>query len=579
MRRLRAARPILRLSAMATTSVLLTIAACAATTGDPAPVLLGAPPHRYAWEAGWLKPPDGKLGNTHGVIVEDSAGLLYLNTDTERAISVYGPDGALVRAFGAEEGEGVHGTCIAREKDGEFLYHVNFRLNHWKKRKLDGTVVWERGAPVESGKYDDPKKFHPTSIAVVPDGPIFVADGYGASWVHQYDHDGKYVRSFGGPGVMNCCHGLLVDTRREPHTLLVADRENSRLLRYDLEGNQLGVIQGMFRRPCSVQERDGYLAVPDLAGRVTILGPDDALVAQLGDQPDESKRARNDVPLAEWRDGVFLSPHSAHWDRAGNLYVMDWNFLGRVNKLRRLLPPFQKDGVGYDDTPFLPGSEWRVHDRNRPPAEIVASSSGTLMSKPPDGAIVLFDGKDMSAWRKSGKDGDAAWLVKDGYAEVNGTGNVETRESFGDCQLHLEFATPFPTKGDSQGRGNSGVFLMGRYEIQVLDSFENRTYADGQCAAMYGQFPPLMNASARPGEWQTYDITFRAPKFDGEKLATPATVTVVHNGAIVHANQAFLGATAHRSLPKYAAHPAALPLALQDHGDPVRFRNIWIRRL
>ncbi len=560
---------------MTLTTALLLLAACAAPIRAQSPVTLGAPPHRYAWEAGWLKTES--LGNTHGVIVEDSAGLLYLNTDTERAISVYGKDGQLVRSFGAEEGEGVHGMCIVQEKDGEFLYHVNFRLHHWKKRKLDGTLVWERGVPTESGKYEKPDQFHPTSIAVVPDGSIFVADGYGLSWVHQYDHAGKYVRSFGGPGAMNCCHGLLIDTRRTPNTLLVADRENSRLLRFDLEGNQLAEIKGMFRRPCSIQERDGYLAVPDLAGRVTILGPDDQLVAHLGDQPDEKKRARNDVPKAEWQDGVFLSPHSAHWDREGNLYVMDWNFLGRVNKLRRLLPPLVKGGVGYDDTPFLPGSEWRVHDKNRPPAEIASGAAGALFTPPPQGAVVLFDGKSLAAWKSGAK--DAAWKIQDGYAEVNGTGNIETREKFGDCQLHLEFATPKPPKGDSQGRGNSGVFLMGRYEIQVLDSFENRTYADGQCAAMYGQQPPLYNASLPPGEWQSYDITFRAPRFADGKLASPATVTVVHNGVIVHANQAFLGATQHRALATYSPHEAELPLALQDHGDPVRYRNIWIRRL
>ncbi len=568
---------------MVITTLLFALATSVLSADGPTPTdpTLGAPPHRYVWETGWLKPPASELGNTHGVIVEDSNGLLYLNTDTERAISVYGSDGAFVRAFGAEEGEGVHGMCIVKESDGEFLYHVNFRLHTWKKRKLDGTVVWERGVPLESKKYASANEFKPTSIAVVPNGAIFVADGYGTSWVHQFDHAGQYVRSFGGPGVMNCCHGLLVDTRREPHTLLVADRENARLLRYDLEGELLGEIKGMFRRPCSVQEKDGYLAVPDLAGRVTILGPDDQLVAQLGDQPDASKRARNDVPRAEWQDGVFLSPHSAHWDRGGNLYVMDWNFLGRVNKLRRLLPPMRKDGVGYDDTPFLPGSEWRVHDKNRPPAEVVNPGMRDLPVPPPDGAIVLFDGVDLSQWGSESKDGskDASWAVTDGYAEVNGTGNIETRASFGDCQLHLEFRTPKPPKGDSQGRGNSGVFLMGRYEIQVLDSFENRTYADGQCAAMYGQTPPLYNASLQPGEWQSYDITFRAPKFAEGKLVTPATVTVVHNGVIVHANQAFLGATQHRAVATYSAHEAELPIALQDHGDPVRYRNIWIRRL
>ncbi|MBL8860770.1 MAG: DUF1080 domain-containing protein [Planctomycetes bacterium] len=256
---------------------------------------------------------------------------------------------------------------------------------------------------------------------------------------------------------------------------------------------------------------------------------------------------------------------------------MDWNFLGRVNKLRRLLPPALAGGVGYTDTPFLPGTPWRVHDQNRPPAEVVEPAGGTLLAPAPEGALVLFDGSDLTRW--AGGQGDAAWLVRDGYAEVNGTGNITTRASFGDCQLHLEFATPRPPKGDSQGRGNSGVFLMGRYEVQILDSFENRTYADGQCAALYGQYPPLYNASRGPGEWQTYDITFRAPRFEGERLVSPATITVVHNGVVVHANQTFLGATRHKEVATYAPHAAELPLVLQDHGDPVRFRNVWIRRL
>lgn len=229
---------------------------------------------------------------------------------------------------------------------------------------------------------------------------------------------------------------------------------------------------------------------------------------------------------------------------------------------------------GYRDTPLLPGGKWRVHDADRPPpASVTPGECGS----PPSDAIVLFDGKDLSAWRSGDK--PAAWKVTEGYAEVNGSGNIETRASFGDCQVHIEWAEPTPVKGESQGRGNSGIFLMGRYEVQVLDSYENRTYADGQCAALYGQEPPLVNACRRPGEWQSYDILFRAPRFDGDKLVSPAVVTVLQNGVVVHHAMPFLGATAHKALPHYAAHPAEAPLALQDHGDPVRYRNIWIRRL
>jgi hypothetical protein len=163
--------------------------------------------------------------------------------------------------------------------------------------------------------------------------------------------------------------------------------------------------------------------------------------------------------------------------------------------------------------------------------------------------------------------------------EVNGQGSIETRERFGDCQLHLEWAAPANVEGFGQDRGNSGVFLMGRYEVQVLDSRDNATYADGQAAALYGQTPPAVNASKAPGEWQTYDILFRAPRFANDTLVSPALVTVIHNGVVVHHATAFHGATAHKQTGAYAAHAADGPIVLQDHGSPVRFRNIWVRRM
>jgi len=169
--------------------------------------------------------------------------------------------------------------------------------------------------------------------------------------------------------------------------------------------------------------------------------------------------------------------------------------------------------------------------------------------------------------------------VRDGYAEVNGTGSILTKEQFGNVQLHVEWATPAKVESESQGRGNSGVFMMGRYEIQVLDSYENRTYADGQASALYGQYPPLVNACRKPGEWQTYDIVFRAPRFADGKLVKPARATVFQNGVLTQDAQEFLGRTEHRKVGEYAAHEAALPIGLQDHGNPVRYRNIWIRKL
>ena len=169
--------------------------------------------------------------------------------------------------------------------------------------------------------------------------------------------------------------------------------------------------------------------------------------------------------------------------------------------------------------------------------------------------------------------------MQDGYVQVNRTGDIQTKQEFGDCQLHIEWAAPSPAKGESQGRGNSGVFFFGRYEIQVLDCFENLTYPDGQTAAVYGQMPPLVNACRKPGEWQSYDLVFRAPRWDGDTLVSNARVTVIQNGVVVQDAQPFLGATAHRAVTQYAKHESALPLSLQDHGNPVRYRNVWVRKL
>lgn len=239
-----------------------------------------------------------------------------------------------------------------------------------------------------------------------------------------------------------------------------------------------------------------------------------------------------------------------------------------------------KPKVGYTDTPLLPGSKWRVHDAERPQPKVVEPGSASTQAepgKPPSDAVVLFDGKDLGAWK--GRGGDAKWKVENGAMVVNGTGDIETKEQFGDCQLHIEWSTPAEVKGHSQERGNSGVFLMGRYEVQVLDSFDNVTYADGQAAALYGQTPPLVNACRKPGEWQTYDIVFEVPRFEGERLVKAGRVTVFHNGVLVQHAQELLGDTAHRAVAAYHPHPPQGPIRLQDHGNPVRYRNIWLRRI
>jgi len=227
--------------------------------------------------------------------------------------------------------------------------------------------------------------------------------------------------------------------------------------------------------------------------------------------------------------------------------------------------------------------KWKIHDLNRPVPPVIdpgTASTQDAAGRPPSDAVVLFDGRDLSHWvDKNGK--PAQWKVANGYMEVAAkTGNISTRDSFGDCQLHVEFAEPSPGVGESQERGNSGVFLMGLYEIQVLDSYQNKTYADGQASAVYGQYPPQVNASRPPAQWQTYDIVFHGPRFatDG-KLLHPARVTVLHNGVLVQDNVELTGPTAHGERPPYKAGPDRLPLQLQDHGNPVRYRNIWIREL
>jgi len=242
------------------------------------------------------------------------------------------------------------------------------------------------------------------------------------------------------------------------------------------------------------------------------------------------------------------------------------------------------DGLGYTDTPLVPGQKWHVHDRSRPHPPVVTPPMPPREHPPapPSDAVVLFDGTDLNGWttRRKGKSRPAGWKVEDGYAEVvPGGGGIWSKQEFGDCQIHLEWAAPTPPNGRAQGRGNSGVFLMGRYEVQVLDNYQNPTYADGHAGAVYGQHPPMANACRPPGQWQTYDIVFEAPRFADDRLERPAYVTVFHNGVLVQAHTEILGPTRWRKAPKYHPHPPKGPLMLQEHGNPVRYRNVWVRPL
>ncbi|MEP6754406.1 MAG: DUF1080 domain-containing protein [Chthonomonadales bacterium] len=242
----------------------------------------------------------------------------------------------------------------------------------------------------------------------------------------------------------------------------------------------------------------------------------------------------------------------------------------------------QQPNLGFTDTPMLPDGKWRVHDGTRPWPKVIdpgTASTPEAPGRPPSDAMILFDGKDASHWAND-KGEPVTWPVADGAISTKqGAGYIHTKDEFGDCQLHVEWAAPTIVKGSSQGRGNSGVYLFGKYEIQVLDNYNNPTYADGTAAAVYGQYPPLVNACRKPGEWQTYDILWTAPKFKDGALETPAYVTVLHNGVAVHNHVKVLGTTDFKTFPKYTPHGPKGPIALQDHGNPVRFRNIWIREL
>lgn len=228
-----------------------------------------------------------------------------------------------------------------------------------------------------------------------------------------------------------------------------------------------------------------------------------------------------------------------------------------------------------------PSTEWPIHSKDRPQPRVVEPGPNTLPVKPPADAIILFDGRDLSKWIQANQGKPAEWVVGDGYFEVKaGTGSLRTVDGFGDVELHIEWATPNPVKGEGQNRGNSGVYLMSFYELQVLDSWKNPTYADGMAGSIYGQYPPLVNAARPPGEWQSYDVVFRGPRFDARgNLTRPATMTVRYNGVLVQDNVTLSGPTGHYQRPPYQAHADKLPILLQDHGDPVRYRNIWLREL
>ena len=240
---------------------------------------------------------------------------------------------------------------------------------------------------------------------------------------------------------------------------------------------------------------------------------------------------------------------------------------------------FGMGGTGLPEASAQLPTGWKAHDWERERPQVVTPGTSNLPLAAPSDAVILFNGNNLDQWRSS-DGGPAKWIIKDEVMEsVPGSGYIFSAKSFGDVQLHVEWAAPAKVEGKSQGRGNSGVFLQGLFEVQVLDSFDNKTYADGQAASVYGQFPPLVNASRKPGEWQSFDILFRRPYYQDGKLAQKARFTVMHNGILVQDNVRPLGPTSWLQHKPYEASPEKLPLSFQDHGNPVRYRNVWLREL
>lgn len=308
-------------------------------------VRTGEGEHTYESVPDWCKMPPGRefVGSTHGGVVEDKDGNIYFSMDGGgEGLLVYKPDGTFIKSIGGEKLTGIHGMCINDEGGEQFIYAAHVKTREAHKLKLDGTVVWTIGFDKikESGKYEKLEQFNPTSVAVGPDGRVYIADGYGQNWVHVFDKDQKYVKSFGGPGKepgkFATCHGIGLDKRGEKPMLLVCDRENRRLQYFDLDGNFVRVAAENLRRPCSLSFRGDNVAVAELEARVTILDKENREIAHLGDNPEKAQWANFNVPPADWKPGIFTAPHGVSFDHNGDVYVMDWNKSGRLSKFKHI---------------------------------------------------------------------------------------------------------------------------------------------------------------------------------------------------------------------------------------------------
>ncbi|MFL6274391.1 MAG: hypothetical protein ACJ74G_04205 [Blastocatellia bacterium] len=310
-------------------------------TASDAPVILGSGAHRYEWVKNWAKLPEGvRFGNTHGAVVIDSQRRVLMNTDSDNAVMIFDADGRFIKGWGKEWRNGTHGMALNREGKTEYLYLTHFNRHEFAKCTLDGEVVWVKGYPQESGVYQKADEFKPTGIAFVPGGDFYVTDGYGKSYVHQYNAKGEYIRSWGGEGngvgQLKQPHGIWVDTRYPKTRVLVADRANHRLQFFTLDGKPDGMVTEDLRLPSNFHQRGMDIVVADLQGRVTILDRHNKVITHLGDNEDPKLRGQNPVPVEQWKDGQFISPHCPRWDAEGNLYVAEWLSSGRITKLKRV---------------------------------------------------------------------------------------------------------------------------------------------------------------------------------------------------------------------------------------------------
>lgn len=306
------------------------------------PLKVGSKQHTYLWENNFFKLPQSIQieKNTHGVTV-DKQGRIFIHSESQHAVMIFDQEGHFIKSWGSSLQKGAHGMDLRIEDNTEFLYFAATELNVIVKTTLDGEEVWRIGYPKESGLYMEAIQYVPTNVAFAPNGDFYVADGYGLFYIHQYDNQGNYIRSWGGkgsePGKLDYPHGIWVDTRGQEPVILVADRANRRIQRFTLEGTHIDFITEELRFPCHFDQRGNELLIPDLEGRITIFDQNNKLLVHLGDNPDPLKRAKNDTPRDKWIDGTFISPHDACWDAQGNIIVAEWlEDGGRLTFLRKV---------------------------------------------------------------------------------------------------------------------------------------------------------------------------------------------------------------------------------------------------